>query len=456
MEQLWNNEGENFIEICGRVCISEKRARHGMMSIRITFSGAVSKKEEIMDVLWDLCMNDKNDLYVNGDYCEVRVCPLGTINLNFIESVGKCELDGWSITSLVGAGFHKYVVEFLDEFQWETGVNLFIQDDTEYMYKRDFNQLRKEHFYPWLVNLVSLCVDYKQQNYTALNICWDSTQYQPSPVDGYVVSPFGRFNIDELAERIGQGDVESFAYEFYLWNDKKRNAIYYRNCALHRMWEHCYYMPSSRSETDKQVNGQILDDLERCLKMDCSLPFPTRDYQVLCRLDHREAVDVSDVVPLLTSTPIGYRKGWVKISFGNLEVSMPGNFLHEYEDDKNDLWYDGAENWKNMRLQGYHMNNGKADFVGPVFTDVNTYVEEMVCGEARLRYVFDEHVEEGEPFYQAVAQIVCESDLYLMSLCYRQKEDDHWATEVFRRLKGVKKRQFIDDEISDSTTEIYS
>ncbi len=47
-------------------------------------------------------------------------------------------------------------------------------------------------------------------------------------------------------------EVEDLAKEFFIWNEEKRTAQYYRNCAISLLWKECYFEYSAMNEeTDK-------------------------------------------------------------------------------------------------------------------------------------------------------------------------------------------------------------
>ena len=98
-------------------------------------------------------------------------------------------------TNLVGAGFHKYAIEFIDAFQERLGKHMLIEDDTEYEGRRDFERMRKDHFYSWLQNIIEICHDYAGGDYSNLSICWDMNQYQPCLLytSGCTAEAFGTY-----------------------------------------------------------------------------------------------------------------------------------------------------------------------------------------------------------------------------------------------------------------------
>ncbi|RHN00151.1 hypothetical protein [Dielma fastidiosa] len=412
------------------------------MSIGFSFETSVHDKKQVKQILSELCKERELGYDEDENNSGIHFCPLGNLYVEFIQDGDEWIFKGDCQTNLVGAGFHKYAIEFIDAFQERLGKHMLIEDDTEYEGRRDFERMRKEHFYSWLQNIIEICHDYAGGDYSNLSICWDMNQYQPAGCEGCVLSPFGRFNIKELVSRVAQEGIGSFAQEFFIWNNEEQDAYFYRNCAMHLMWEKCYYMPSSRSDEDAILNTSILDYLERAMTMSHEIPIPIKDYEYLCRLDERTPMDTSKQTVYYSETPIGYRKGWVTIHFGKIDIDMPGNFRYEREADGNNLWYDGAyPDWKNMRVSGYLMNEGDADFVGPVFGEGSEPYTEIICGEGRCRYVIHEAEEDGEKYFMGIGQIICQNGLYLMTLCFNNEEDKPWAEEVFSRIKGKKQEK---------------
>ena len=52
------------------------------------------------------------------------------------------------------------------------------------------------------------------------------------------------------------------ADDFFVWNDRKRTARYYRNCAMVLLWKECYFAYSSMNEYTDKIANSILDYLE--------------------------------------------------------------------------------------------------------------------------------------------------------------------------------------------------
>ena len=196
---------------------------------------------------------------------------------------------GECTSSLAGAGFHAAAVRFVEELTRETEMEIILSDETGYGDDHDFDRMREEHFL-WLAEESGFCMPGAEEQWpeaVSFGLCWDLDQYTPEEVPGTVFTPFGRFSIQKIVGWVEQEELSPFAKEFFIWNEPGRDAGYYRNTALSLMWEECYFMPGSRSGRDRRINDRIIDDLERSLLLDRSLPFPAEEYITLCRLNER-------------------------------------------------------------------------------------------------------------------------------------------------------------------------
>lgn len=254
----------------------------------------------------------------------------------------RIRVEGDCSTNLLGPGFHKAAAELLDEIVAANGFPAEIFDETDYCEHRDFERLRAAHC-SWLQNVIEMSTGER------LAICLDINKYLPEDIpstEKLVATPLGRFRLNEWKERIKKGGIASIAKEFFIWNDEEQDAAFHLKMGLNALWEDCYFMPSSRSDEDEQINALILDELEKAARMDPTLPFPVAEYSEVCRLAERNPIDLSALSPLKSEFPIGYRKGKVSLYLGNLAFKLPGHFLFFSEPKKDRIaqgFYDRAE-----------------------------------------------------------------------------------------------------------------
>ena len=57
---------------------------------------------------------------------------------------------------MLGPGFHKAAIEFIDRLQQAIGTRFEVEDETDYYTERDFEAMKKKHFHKWLAKLFEI------------------------------------------------------------------------------------------------------------------------------------------------------------------------------------------------------------------------------------------------------------------------------------------------------------
>ena len=356
----------------------------------------------------------------------VSFCRLGDLFLNYQhEGEGNTDnvisVNGDCQTNMLGPGFHKAAIEFIDRLQQATGTRFEVEDETDYYTERDFEAMKKKHFHKWLAKLFEIIQEQEDKGSTSLSICWDLNKYYPQSDSGIVISPLGSFRLSEVIRRIREEGIESFADDFFIWNNPERDARFHRGLALNALWEDCYFMPSERSEEDARINGYIISELETAASLDPSLPFPKKEYEELCRLHGCTPVPTDGIPTYETEFAIGYRRGIINHKVGRIRFSLPGSYLED-TDDGTLVYYDAAaDNWHTVRCTGYS-TNGEPDFL-----DVE---EEMIeerefdGGKYRLYDMgIGQDSEDEEPYPVYSCHALCSNQYTLFTLCASRLED---------------------------------
>ena len=356
----------------------------------------------------------------------VSFCRLGDLFLNYQhEGEGNTDnvisVNGDCQTNMLGPGFHKAAIEFIDRLQQATGTRFEVEDETDYYTERDFEAMKKKHFHKWLAKLFEIIQEQEDKGSTSLSICWDLNKYYPQSDSGIVISPLGSFRLSDVIRRIRDEGIESVAADVFIWNNPERDARFHRGLALNAMWEDCYFMPSERSEEDARINGYIISELETAASLDPSLPFPKKEYEELCRLHGCTPVPTDGIPTYETEFAIGYRRGIINHKVGRIRFSLPGSYLED-TDDGTLVYYDAAaDNWHTVRCTGYS-TNGEPDFL-----DVE---EEMIeerefdGGKYRLYDMgIGQDSEDEEPYPVYSCHALCSNQYTLFTLCASRLED---------------------------------
>ena len=356
----------------------------------------------------------------------VSFCRLGDLFLNYQhEGEGNTDnvisVNGDCQTNMLGPGFHKAAIEFIDRLQQATRTRFEVEDETDYYTERDFEAMKKKHFHKWLAKLFEIIQEQNNKGSTSLLFCWDINKYYPQSDNGIVISPLGSFRLSEVVRRIREEGIESFADDFFIWNNSERDARFHRGMALNAMWEDCYFMPSERSEEDARINGYIISELETTASLDPSLPFPKKEYEELCRLHGCVPVPTDGIPPYETEFAIGYRRGIVNHKVGKIRFSLPGSYLED-TDEGTLVYYDAAaDNWHTVRCTGYS-TDGEPDFL-----DVEEeMIEERAFDGGKYRLYdmgIDQDSEDEEPYPVYSCHALCPNQYTLFTLCASRLED---------------------------------
>ena len=279
------------------------------MSIGLSFEAQIQDVSEAREEVMDLAEQWNIAAFPDENSVSLSFCPIGILEIQFEqEEANHWIMSGECVTTPAGPGLHKAVADFIETLADRLDLEILFDDEAEYMDYHDFKKMAEDHFYPWLETLMTIPIhQLEEEEYTSLCLCWDLNEYMPREIPGTIITHMGRFSITALAEKLEDG-IEAFADQFFLWKNPIKDALYYRNCALNELWEHCYFAPSSRSELDRQINGFIFSHLEQALMMDRTLPFPIEAYYKLCQLDGKDPLDLTGVPELRYETKIGYRR----------------------------------------------------------------------------------------------------------------------------------------------------
>lgn len=372
---------------------------------------------------------------------KVTLCPEGYIEILYKKAENM--IHGDCQTHIAGPGFHAAAIALLEKLSKVLYLKLKLDDDTDYSRDKDFEKMQREHFYPWLKHILTLvCSQYSKSDYC---LCWDLDSYTPEVIPGTVVTPIRRFTINEFKEYYEQ-DIKYFARDFFVWNNTKRDAWFYRNSALMEMNVGCYFMFSERSIWDGIENGLCLINLEKALQYDIDVPFPVPEYRLLCRLHGQPPVDLDGVVEMRHECEIGYRRGMIIHSVGQFTYSVYGDCLERMDRSKNTMIYydDRPGRYHRIKLTSFHIKGKYAEFVNDVYQkiDVESSLEfrvgEGVCRLDILKQVPLKETPEGYQ-YEMSAQMLLDGQLLLVNQTYQRKEETSDIIQWFQSFNGKRR-----------------
>ncbi len=376
-------------------------------------------------ILEKLAVANGLGLFQNDASAAVHFCKLGDLNFYYKPAENESEenkgyVTGDCQTNLLGAGFHKAAIDFIDKLQRELDAPLEVEDETAYYDERDFEKMKTDHFYKWLEKVFDLISEQEAKGGTDLCACWDLFQYMPETQKGVVVTPFGSFRLTEVAEKIRNKGFDSFARDFFIWNDPEKDARFHRGLALHALWEDCYFMPSQRSDSDSEINDYIIRELEQAATLDPTLPFPKNEYETVCRLHGYSPISTDGIPEYKSDFIIGYRRGIVTYKIGNLKFKLPGLYLKDY-DDNTVIYYDNAPvDWHVVRITAYSIDGN------PEFIDMDDPIVAEGDYDGGKYRIYDlgmsQDAEDEEPYPTYSCHVLGKNQFSLLTLCGATQE----------------------------------
>lgn len=363
----------------------------------------------------------------------VRICPEGHIWIRWCDR----SLQGECQTNIAGPGFHVAAIDFLEKLARKEKLNLEVQDKTGYFLKRDFLSMRQKFFYQWFSDVIELVSRWGEEDQPLF--CFPTAYYIPERQKERLVTHIRSLSLKELRSIVHSGLSVAFARDFFVWNEIEKDEYYYRNSGIVSMNQMCYYMPSARSEEDKEINQSIIIKLEKALSMNPNIPFPVKGYLEICRLDGHEPVDLTNVTPMEGEEGIGCRKYMTYRKVGNMSYAIPGNFLYGGEKGRlMDYYYDGKEYGGHEYFVYIAALEGReAEFKNRWFE--LGIVEKLVdfsIGKAQAKAAFYEPEEkDGELLYKMSAQVIYQEQRMNIIIVCRKPDEQEWALGLIKSIK---------------------
>lgn len=412
-----------------------------MGNIDIVCSGKVRSKDSFVKAVQRMAKGREFRVGVWAEGMRIVLCPRGYLDFSWTKEkglFGQWALRGGCDTTPAGPGFHKAALEILEGLH-ELGVKeLQVQDRTDYQQDRNFEALRREWFLPWLEEQVRQVLEETGPGEMGY-LFWEQDQYRPETVPDTVATPLGRFPCAWLKERLERGEMDELAQWLFLWDQPQVDAVQFRNRALKKLWEDCYYAPSDRCWQDRQINEEILDTLERSAAMDPSLPQPVADYRELCILDDRKPQLGEGVPALQTPCPIGYRRGEILQPYDKLVVPLPGIYHYEWSDGGLDsagcIWRDEESESPIWHITAFCSSVGQAQWgldMGPL-QDVRT----REIGSGRAHWGWKEmppRKEKDDLLYRVSCEVALGATLYVITITYLHPEH---REDIYQRLERM-------------------
>lgn len=377
------------------------------MAITCNLEGILRQKEDkeaCLKQIQKACAEKNVYFEIKGNEGEIFVCPLGTIKVLFTDYYVTLTTN----TALVGPGYHVFVCELYEAIQKSGEIYLSIDDECEYLEDHNYQRLKDVYFDNYLHTLLSNMASMPQEEEATYG--WEDKNYLPLAKEGKIITPYGYINASELS-CMTFSQAEDL---FYVWKNKEKDALFYRNSALISLWSDCVFENSLQTEKDTRVALGIVEALEKAHSLDKQLALPVDEYQLLCKCLNRP-LQICNVDQHYNGL-IGYRKEAVLYVYGNWFILEKGNAIQSF--DGNTMILEVKEEnelQSRMSITGYRFDHDVEDYAHRYLNTVNALdvfdiESDNIKGRAVLHQLNDE---KGTLYLQA--QLICKNETLMIS-----------------------------------------
>ena len=310
-------------------------------------------------------------------------------------------------TNSAGPGYHAYLIGLLDDLQDKLGIvpHADMDDETGYYDHGDYARLQKS-MADWLVSLSDLLIrEYSNGEYSALSVSL-ATKDAPDATDHFTCCPLGYFEQEFFHRAAGGEDVSS---EFFVWWNRARDAVFYKNVAQHLICCAMNFLPP-QTEEEEELAGCVKACLARAHELDPALALPSPEDETL-----------------------GFRRGNVNSLVYGWRVKRPGQMHHRIDDNDAYIWWDDARTIRASSLQ-FNVKEGAAADNNAILQHVigkDDYVPFALRSNEIAAAISHEQIEEnGEPLQQMRLLAVKDCKLLILSIYYTDEADKDWAEAV--------------------------
>ncbi len=354
-------------------------------------------------------------IFESGQQLILKLCPEGQI---FLECHDKA-LYAYCMSGHVGPGLHVQANEFLDELLQNFKLSSDITDTTNYRTHRDFHSLQND-FHECLKSVLSNATEKNGEQ--AIYVNWPFPYLLQHTAEDTWYCNIGEYKTYDIL--LYQSNIASFASEFFIWPNRTKDALFYRNSALSDAWSRYSYQ-------QVEAGGlEIIKKLEKAVSLDRFVPFPKALYCELCSIHNHEPIDLSGLSNKETPN-VGFRKrptlvqheGWMfPLDGGFCALNRGDNTIYSQKDREflvKTTFYDASKvnpEEVNKALAGRYFDKMTSDECIRIFPKENAQIK---------MYKINWHLP-----YIICSMLMPPGTTLTMTFYFAEAEDYHWALDI--------------------------
>lgn len=233
-------------------------------------------------------------------------------------------------TSLIGPGYHAFVVSALDNAHSKLGLRWIWDDETGYAENRDFTRLQTTMAGVLRRACADLLKRHEEHGDQADRKLFMRFDFAAIAGPGEVFMPLGSTTVPDLRRWIsaGSGDFRKEAEEFYIWWTRGFEGDFYRGIALYWLWNEVRWA-TPLNEEEVQSLRRVVDWSGEALRRGADFPVLKVSFDEL-----KSLITSKESRPVPHEEGMGHRRRVWNRRFYGWQLSMPGSLQSSVETEK--------------------------------------------------------------------------------------------------------------------------
>ncbi len=403
------------------------------LPIRLFVTFEDVREKDIRSAILNFFIENDYEITIEADGYTVFLAANSYLDIFY--KVGKEQFTAEIDCTFSGAGVYAEVVEIAETLAKHLRISVsFVESPAvTYTLDRDFDKLRCAFYSPLRQQLAfAICDD---RDGLQAYIGWGTDAFEPQPMKGTVITPFGRYDIERLLDEIRQYGFSAVCDKRFLSrNTPSDGGEFYVKEVLTALWSTPFMNPETELTKDgEQAIAACCEDFETALRVDPYTPFPSYVYLSLCSRIGRQPADWRKAHDYRAHFSPGYMQDEVGYGFGHYlrRFKLPGYIQQSCKNEHRDRVYfyksfTGGPRVESEISYGYD-GDGSDSPLGRNFArgdDIETF---DIGGSSVARYV-DGGLVNGR--YRAEAEIYIKDEVYRFAMT----AESHSDVEAFRDI----------------------
>lgn len=399
----------------------------------IAFDGV--REKDIRSSILNFFIHNDYEITIEADGYTVFLAANSYLDIFY--KVGQERFTAEIDCTFSGAGVYAEVVEIAETLAKHLNVSVEFTESPAVTYTtdRDFDALRKA-FYAPLRQQIAFAICDDRDGLQAF-IGWGTDAFEPRPMKGTIITPFGRYDIERLLSEIQKyGFSVTCDRRFLSRNTPSDGAEFYVREVLTAVWSTPVLNPETELTSDAEIAvAACIEDFETALRIDAYAPFPKSVYLRLCQRIGRRPLDVSKAQDYGLHFEPGYMQSEIGYGFGHYlrRFKLPGYIQQSCKSEFRDRVYFYKSFKGGPRIEaevsyGY-TGDGTDSPLGKNFAHCENIETFDIGGSSVARYV-DGGFVDGR--YRAEAEIYIKDEVYRFAMSAESHEDVDAFCEIIR------------------------